>query len=149
MKNRDNLLFSITKKDLKITYFSGSGAGGQHRNRHNNCVRINHPNSGVTVQATEHKSLSKNKQLAFKRLGNDKKFRIWLKSKAAGMLNTDIPEIKKSNQRIRTYNFPENRVTDHRINLTIHNNLDQILDGNLDELISKCILELQNEYENL
>lgn len=77
-RNDKDLIFSITKKDLKITYFSGQGAGGQHRNRHNNCVRIHHPESGVTVQATEHKSLIQNKTLAFKRLVGDKTFKWWM-----------------------------------------------------------------------
>ncbi len=81
-----DLIFSVTKKDLKITYFSGSGAGGQHRNRHNNCVRINHPESNVTVQATESRSLSQNKKLAFERLVKNKKFYNWLKVTASYLL---------------------------------------------------------------
>lgn len=85
MKNKQ-LMFSITKKDFKITYFSGQGAGGQHRNRHNNCVRLHHPESGVTVQATEHKSLMQNKTLAFKRLVANKAFNSWLKIMSSLML---------------------------------------------------------------
>lgn len=83
MRKEKDLIFSLTKKDLKISYFSGSGGGGQHRNRHNNCVRIHHPESGVTVQATEHKSLMQNKTLAFKRLVGDEKFSNWLKVTAS------------------------------------------------------------------
>lgn len=86
MRKEKDLIFSITKKDLKIDYFSGSGAGGQHRNRHKNCVRIHHSDSGVTVQATEHKSLIQNKTLAFKRLIGNKEFRIWLHTTAAFMI---------------------------------------------------------------
>ena len=86
MKSEKDLIFSVTKKDLKITYFSGKGAGGQHRNRHNNCVRIHHPESGVTVQATENKSLIQNKTLAFKRLVVDKKFNNWMKITASFLM---------------------------------------------------------------
>ena len=80
------LIFSVTKKDIVITYFSGHGAGGQHRNRHKNCVRINHPESGVTVQATENKSMTKNKELAFERLVKHTKFELWLRTTASLML---------------------------------------------------------------
>ena len=86
MKSEKDLIFSVTKKDLKITYFSGKGAGGQHRNRHNNCVRIHHPESGVTLQATENKSLIQNKTLAFKRLVGDKKFNNWMKITASFLM---------------------------------------------------------------
>lgn len=89
-KQNKKLLFSVTKKDLNITYFSGSGAGGQHRNRHNNCVRIHHPNSGVTVQATESKSLGTNKKVAFKRLTENKKFKAWLSAMAHYIDNDEI-----------------------------------------------------------
>jgi len=88
MRNQKDLIFSLTKKDLEITFFSGQGAGGQHRNRHNNCVRIHHPESGVTVQATEHKSLTQNKVLAFKRLVKNKQFDCWLKTTASLILKS-------------------------------------------------------------
>ncbi len=84
--DKKDLIFSVTKRDLKITYFSGSGAGGQHRNRHNNCVRINHPETGVTAQGTESKSLTQNKKLAFTRLVKNKKFYNWLKVTASYLL---------------------------------------------------------------
>ncbi len=88
------LLFSVTKKDLKITYFSGTGAGGQHRNRHMNCVRIQHKESGVIVTGQEEKSKSKNFKMAFKRLTEHKKFKTWLKLKASEMM-LDQNEIEK------------------------------------------------------
>ena len=86
MKNKKDLIFSITKKDFQITYFSGHGAGGQHRNRHKNCVRIKHIESGATVQATENRSLIQNKKLAFKRLVDNKKFGNWIKVTASFLL---------------------------------------------------------------
>lgn len=82
MKNK-KLLFSITKKDLEITYFSGKGAGGQHRNRHMNCVRIRHPESGVIVTGQDERSKERNLKNAFKRLCNHPKFKKWLDLKIA------------------------------------------------------------------
>ena len=72
------LLFSVTKKDLEITTFSGTGAGGQHRNRHMNCVRIAHRPSGAIVTAQEERSLEQNKRAAIKRLALHPAFRAWV-----------------------------------------------------------------------
>jgi len=77
-KKMKKLLLSITKDQLDISYFSGTGAGGQHRNRHMNCVRIRHPDSGVLVTAQEERSLGQNKRMALKRLAEHPKFRAWL-----------------------------------------------------------------------
>lgn len=71
------LLFSVTKKDLKITYFSGTGKGGQHRNKHQNCVRLQHPVSGANVTGQSYKSRQANLKEAFNNLINDAKFRLW------------------------------------------------------------------------
>jgi len=71
-------LFSITKKDLKIDYFSGTGAGGQHRNKHQNCVRINHKDSGVIVTGQSNKSRQANIREAFNSLVKHTKFKIWM-----------------------------------------------------------------------
>ena len=81
MKMSKELLFSITKKDLEISYFSGTGAGGQHRNKHMNCVRIKHPESGVIVTAQEERSKERNLRTAFERLTKHKKFKVWLSQK--------------------------------------------------------------------
>ena len=75
-------LLSLTKKDFDITYFSGHGSGGQHRNKHQNCVRIKHNKSGVTVIGTEQKSRTQNQKIAFKRLCANEKFMNWLKIKS-------------------------------------------------------------------
>jgi len=77
------LLFSITKKDFEISYYSGSGAGGQHRNKHKNCVRIIHKPSGAMATGADSKSLDQNKKNAFKRLTNNDKFKSWLKIEIA------------------------------------------------------------------
>jgi protein subunit release factor A len=77
------LLFSITKKNLEITYFSGKGAGGQHRNKCKNCVRINHPDSGVIVTGQEERSLRQNLKNALSRLIKNEKFKNWIKIQAS------------------------------------------------------------------
>lgn len=76
-------LFSVTKKDLKIEWFSGSGAGGQHRNKSSNCCRIKHPESGAAAQGTEQRSREQNKKVAFKRLIESVKFKQWLRMEIA------------------------------------------------------------------
>lgn len=77
MAKDKKLLFSITKKDLNITYFSGSGAGGQHRNRHMNCVRINHKDSHVTVTGQSHKERKQNIKEALYNLIKHPRFKMW------------------------------------------------------------------------
>lgn len=86
IEKKKQLLFSVTKKDLKITYFSGTGAGGQHRNRHMLNVRINHPDSGVIVTCGDHKSKERNLKQAFKQLTEHPKFKKWHKVKTAEMI---------------------------------------------------------------
>ena len=81
MDSKRQLLFSVTKKDLNLSYFSGSGAGGQHRNRHLNCVRLNHPESGAMVTGQSHKEKKANIQEAFNNLTNHYKFKLWHNAK--------------------------------------------------------------------
>lgn len=71
------LLFRITKKDLNLTFFSGKGAGGQHRNKHQNCVRLNHKDSGTMVTGQSHKSKSANIKEALDNLTKHTKFKLW------------------------------------------------------------------------
>ena len=85
MKNKE-LLFSVTKKDFEISYFSGKGSGGQHRNRHMNCVRIVHPNSGARATGQSERSLERNKREAFMNLVKSDTFQIWLKVEASRRL---------------------------------------------------------------
>ena len=80
-KKSKQLLFSITKKDLKISYFSGKGAGGQHRNKHQNCVRIIHPASGAMVVGQNQRSRKQNMNTAIKNLIEHPKFKVWLSHK--------------------------------------------------------------------
>lgn len=74
---RKDLLFTITKKDFQITYFSGSGPGGQNRNKNQNCVRIFHPESGARAVGQSHKSRQQNLKEALTSLVKDGKFKIW------------------------------------------------------------------------
>ena len=71
------LLFSITKKDFQIDFFSGSGSGGQHRNKHQNCVRLYHPDSGARVTGQSHRSRQQNIKEALQNLLKNGKFKIW------------------------------------------------------------------------
>jgi len=71
------LLFSITKKDLEITYFSGTGKGGQYRNKHQNCVRMKHPDSGAMVTGQSYRERIANTKEAFNNLVNHPKFKVW------------------------------------------------------------------------
>jgi protein subunit release factor B len=91
------LLFSVTKKDFDISYFSGTGPGGQHKNKSQNCVRIQHKESGVIVTGQEERSRAQNQKNAFLRLVNHPKFKTWLKIKTAESLE-DKREIEKQIQ---------------------------------------------------
>jgi len=71
------LLFSVTKKDLHITYFSGTGAGGQHRNKHQNCVRMRHPESGASSTGQANRERQANLKDAFITLVNTPEFKVW------------------------------------------------------------------------
>ena len=99
------LLFSVTKKDMKITYFSGTGGGGQHRNRHCNCVRIQHPDSGALVTGQSHKELRGNMGEALHNLVKDSKFRLWHNLKCMELLTgksiDDIVEEQMDEKNLR------------------------------------------------
>jgi protein subunit release factor A len=92
-----------TKKDFKIDWYSGSGAGGQHRNKHQNCCRITHIESGITENGTENKSRVSNQRVAFERLA--KRVIKWAlhKQEVEKVINTEV---------IRNYNEPRNEVHD-------------------------------------
>lgn len=79
------LLFSVTKKDLRVEFYRGSGAGGQKRNKTSNACRITHIESGAVGKAEDERHQAQNKKLAFRRMINTKEFQSWLKVKAAAM----------------------------------------------------------------
>jgi hypothetical protein len=107
-KKKRELLFSVTKKDLIIQWFSGSGAGGQHRNKSSNCCRIKHLDSGVMVSGTEQRSRIQNQKIAFKRLINHPEFKKWLRIKIT-KISCNLEEIKKEiNNWVEEEMKPEN-----------------------------------------
>ena len=134
----------IDEKDLKIEVFRAGGAGGQHVNKTESAVRITHIPTGVVVQQQDEKSQHKNKARAMKILRS----RIYeaerekLASARASARKEQVGSGDRS-ERIRTYNFPQGRVTDHRINVTVYK-LDRVITGEcLDEVIDPLIAEDQ------
>ena len=142
----DDVDVNIEEKDLRIDVFRASGAGGQHVNTTDSAVRITHLPSGIAVQQQDEKSQHKNKAKAMIVL----KTRLYDHERKKQ--SDEIADKRKSqigsgdrSERIRTYNFPQGRVTDHRINLTLYK-LDEILNAvGLDEVISGLIIAEQGE----
>lgn len=129
------LIYSLRRKDFRLSFFRGSGAGGQHRNKKDTACRIEHPASGAVATAQEHKSQRQNKLAAFRRLLETPEFQRWHRIQC-GQHEVQRVEVAAGGfgaAKIRTYNFREGRVTDHRIGFTTHR-LDAIMDGDLDEL---------------
>ena len=135
----------IDEKDIRVDVFRSSGAGGQHVNTTDSAVRITHMPSGIVVQQQDEKSQHKNKAKAMLVL----KTRLYDHERKKQ--EDDISDKRKSqigsgdrSERIRTYNFPQGRVTDHRINLTLYK-LEQILNASgLEEVISNLIIADQS-----
>lgn len=134
----------IEEKDLRIDVFRSSGPGGQSVNTTDSAVRITHIPTGVVVQQQDEKSQHKNKAKALKIL-RARLYEHQRAEKAASRAANRKSQIGSGDrsERIRTYNFPQGRVTDHRINLTLYK-LDRVIDGSaLDELIQALISEDQ------
>ena len=126
----------IPEKDVRIDLFCAGGAGGQHVNKTESAVRMTHIPTGLVAVCQDERSQQRNREKCFATL----KARILDKQRReeAARLGADRLEMVGSGDRsekIRTYNFPQNRLTDHRINLTLYA-LDRIIDGDLDEIIS-------------
>ncbi|MBT5989155.1 peptide chain release factor 1, partial [bacterium] len=125
----------IDLKELRIDTYRSSGAGGQHVNKTDSAVRITHLPTGVAVACQDQRSQFQNKEKAMRVLKTrlyDKKLQDEKGSEAEAR-KIQVGSGDRS-EKIRTYNFPQGRVTDHRINLTLHA-LDKILNGSLDEII--------------
>jgi peptide chain release factor 1 len=132
----------INDADLRIDTYRSSGAGGQHVNKTDSAVRITHLPTGIVVTSSE-KSQHMNRAKAMKNL------RVRLYDEQRRTLDTARADARKSqvgsgdrSERIRTYNYPQGRVTDHRINLTLHS-LPRVMEGDLDELLNALIAEDQ------
>ncbi len=132
----------INPADLRIETFRASGAGGQYVNTTETAVRITHLPTGIVVQCQDERSQFQNKQKALKILrAKLKQFYEQQQMEKITQERREQVGHGERSEKIRTYNFPQNRVTDHRINLTLHK-LDQIMEGKLDELI-----EALQQYE--
>lgn len=125
----------VRTEDLKIDTYRASGAGGQHVNMTDSAVRITHIPSGVVVTCQDERSQIKNRAKAMQFL-RTKLYDVQLQKQNAEMAAQRKGQVGTGDrsERIRTYNFPQNRLSDHRINLTLYK-LDQILDGDIYELI--------------
>lgn len=126
----------IDPSDLRVDVFRAGGHGGQHVNVTDSAVRITHLPSGLVVQCQDERSQGRNKAKAMKVLGARllERTREQEQSRQASARRGQIGSGERS-EKIRTYNFPQNRVTDHRIKLTLHS-LDQVLEGNLDPVFA-------------
>ena len=135
----------ISANDLRIDTYRASGAGGQHINKTDSAIRITHLPTGLVVQCQDEKSQFKNKEQAMRML------RAKLLEQAIESQRSETAQNRKSqvgtgdrSERIRTYNFPQGRMTDHRIGLTLHK-LDFIMNGDLTELIDALTAVDQSE----
>ena len=134
---------NINRADLKIDTYRASGAGGQHINKTESAVRITHLPTGIVSESQDGRSQHKNNEIAMNQLYQ--RIIDAQRSAKASELEAQRRSLVGSGDRsekIRTYNYPQNRVTDHRINLTVHN-LDQVMEGNL-----KTIIEALQVAEN-
>jgi peptide chain release factor 1 len=135
----------INPAEIRIDTFRSSGAGGQHVNKTDSAVRITHMPTGIVVECQDDRSQHKNKAQALSILAariKDKQLRE-RQVKQAATRKSLIGSGDRS-ERIRTYNFPQGRVTDHRINVTLYK-IDQIMDGDLGELVNALMAEHQAE----
>ncbi len=137
--------FEINPADLQIDTFRSSGAGGQHVNKTESAIRITHLPTGTVVECQDERSQHKNRERAMKilasRLYDSERRRQ--EAAVAAERKSQVGTGDRS-ERIRTYNFPQGRVTDHRIGLTLYK-IEQIMNGDLDELIDALIVANQAE----
>ncbi len=134
---------AINKADLRIDTFRASGAGGQHVNKTDSAIRITHLPTGVVVECQDERSQHKNRARAMSLLAS--KLKNAQEEKAAQSIADERRNLVGSgdrSERIRTYNFPQGRVTDHRINLTLYK-LGEVMEGEMDEVVQPLI----NEYQ--
>jgi peptide chain release factor 1 len=133
----------IDKGDLRVDTYRASGAGGQHVNKTDSAVRLTHLPTGIVVECQDERSQHKNKARAMSLL------QAKLMDKAQTEQTNEQAEARRNlvgsgdrSEKIRTYNFPDGRVTDHRINLTVHR-LNQVMTGELEPIIDQLIIEHQ------
>jgi len=132
--------FEINPADLKVDTFRSSGAGGQHVNKTDSAIRITHLPTGTTVECQDERSQHKNRDRAMKILVS-RLYEEECRKQAAELASERKSQVGTGDrsERIRTYNYPQGRVTDHRIGLTLYK-LEQILNGALDEVVDALIM---------
>ena len=136
---------TIRPEDIEMQVFRSSGAGGQHINKTSSAVRLIHKPSGIVVSCQEERSQVQNREKCMRMLAS-KLYEIEqekLESAVTGMRRSQVGTGMR-NERIRTYNFPQGRVTDHRIGLTLYK-IDAVMDGDLDEIIDALATAEQAE----
>ncbi|MFN8602260.1 MAG: peptide chain release factor 1 [Candidatus Binatia bacterium] len=145
MPEADEVEVEIDDKDLRIDVFRSSGPGGQSVNTTDSAVRVTHLPTGLVVSCQDEKSQHKNKAKALKIL------RARLLERAEQAQAASLAASRKAmvgsgdrSERIRTYNFPQNRLTDHRINLTLHS-LDRVIEGDLEAVVGPLVTQHQAE----
>lgn len=145
MPEVEDIEVEVKESDIRVDTFCSSGAGGQSVNTTKSAVRVTHLPTGIVATCQDGKSQNSNKEMAMRVL----RARIYEKMMQEEMQKYDSERRMKvgtgdRSERIRTYNFPQSRVTDHRIGLTLHK-LDQVLDGDLDEIVSALTVASQSE----
>ncbi len=135
----------INQSDLKVDTYRSSGAGGQHVNTTDSAVRITHLPSGIVVTSQDGRSQIKNKEAAMKVLAS-KLYEMEYEKQRSSVADARKSQVGTGDrsEKIRTYNFPQGRITDHRIKVTLHR-MDSFLDGDLDEMIDALIAYNQAE----
>lgn len=148
----EDVEINLNMDDVRVDYYRASGAGGQHVNKTSSAVRMTHIPTGIVVECQDERSQLENRAKAVRVL------KARLLDKAQQEADAEVTEARRSqvgtgdrSERIRTYNFPQGRVTDHRINLTLYK-LENILNGDIDEFIQALAearrSELMKEAEN-
>ncbi len=145
MPEVEDIEIEVKESDIRVDTFCSSGAGGQSVNTTKSAVRVTHVPTGIVATCQDGKSQNSNKEMALRVL----RARIYEKMMEEETAKYDSERRSKvgtgdRSERIRTYNFPQSRVTDHRIGLTLHK-LDQVMDGALDEIISALTVASQSE----
>ena len=132
---KKKLSFTVTVKDCNVEYFRCSGKGGQNVNKVSTAVRIKHKPTGIIVKAQTERSQAQNREIAMQIL-RSKIYQLEESQRQSQLGNLRLVQVGAGDrsEKIRTYNFPQNRITDHRINKSWHD-LEGIMNGNLTKII--------------